>query len=77
MKRTSIAIDEKLIREAMRATGIKSRSALVDYALRDFLRRESSKRILELNERERKHREGYKRKPVKLGEFWNWEAEHI
>ena len=48
MKRTSIVINEKLIREAMRATGIKSRSALVDYALRDLLRRESQKRILEL-----------------------------
>jgi len=48
MKRTSIVINEKLIREAMRATGIKTRSALVDYALRDLLRRESQKRILEL-----------------------------
>jgi hypothetical protein len=28
-----------------------------------------------INELERKHREGYKRKPVKRGEFNNWVAE--
>jgi len=77
MKRTRIAIDDKLIREAMRATGIKTRSALVDYALRDFLRLESPKRSLELNAMERKHREGYKRKPVKWREFGDSEAEQV
>ena len=48
MKRTNIVIEEKLIRDGMKATGIKTRRALVDYALRDLLRRESQKRILEL-----------------------------
>ena len=48
MKRTIIVMDEKLIKEGMKATGIKTRRALVDYALRDLLRRESQKRILEL-----------------------------
>jgi len=48
MKRTNIVMDEKLIKEGMKATGIKTRRALVDYALRDLLRRESQKRILEL-----------------------------
>ena len=48
MKRTNIVMDEKLIKEGMKTTGIKTRSALVDYALRDLLRRESQKRILEL-----------------------------
>ena len=48
MKRTNIVIDEKLIKEGMKTTGIKTRRALVDYALRDLLRRESQKRILEL-----------------------------
>jgi Arc/MetJ family transcription regulator len=48
MKRTKIVIDEKLIKEGMKTTGIKTRRALVDYALRDLLRRESQKRILEL-----------------------------
>ncbi len=48
MKRTNIVIDEKLIRDGLRTTGIKTRRALVDYALRDLLRRQSQKRILEL-----------------------------
>ena len=48
MQRTNIVMDEKLIKEGMKATGIKTRRALVDYALRDLLRRESQKRILEL-----------------------------
>ena len=77
MKRTSIVIDEKLIKEGMKVTEIKTRRALVDYALRDLLRRESPKRIIELKELERKHCEGYKRKPVKKGEFEDWEAEQV
>ena len=77
MKRTSIVIDEKLIKEGMKVTEIKTRRALVDYALRDLLRRESPKRIIELKEKERKHCEGYKRKPVKKGEFEDWEAEQV
>lgn len=48
MKRTNIVMDEKLIKEGMKTTGIKTCRALVDYALRDLLRRESQKRILEL-----------------------------
>ena len=77
MKRTSMVIDEKLIKEGMEATGIKTRRALVYYALRELLCRESPKRILELKEKERKHREGYRRKPVKRGEFEDWEAEQV
>ena len=85
MKRTNIVIDEKLIKDGMKATEIKTRRALVDYALRGLLRREPQKRILELerkvhcerdlsNELERKHREGYRRKPFKRGEFNDWAA---
>jgi Arc/MetJ family transcription regulator len=48
MKRTNIVIDERLIKAGLKATGLKTRKALVDYALRDLLRRESQKRILEL-----------------------------
>ena len=47
-KRTNIIIDEELVEAGMKATGIKTRRALVDYALRDLLRRESQKKILEL-----------------------------
>jgi Arc/MetJ family transcription regulator len=81
MKRGTIVIDEKLIRAGLKATGLKTRGGLVDYALRDLLRRESQKSTVDLrgkvriNELERKHREGYKRKPVKRGEFNNWVAE--
>jgi len=57
MKRTTMVIDEKLIKAGLKATGLKTCRALVDYALRDLLRRESPKRILELIEKERKHRE--------------------
>jgi Arc/MetJ family transcription regulator len=77
MKRASIVIDEKLIKAGLKATGLKTRSALIDCALRDLLRRGSHKRILELYELEQKHREGYKRKPVKKGEFEGWEAEQV
>jgi Arc/MetJ family transcription regulator len=75
MKRTTIAIDEKLIKAGLKATGLRTGRALVDYGLRNLLRRESRKKILELkekrriNELERKHREGYEHKPVKRGEF--------
>jgi Arc/MetJ family transcription regulator len=69
MKHTTIVIDEKLIKAGLKATGLKTCRALVDYALRDVLRHESPKMIFELKEKERKHREGYKRKPVGQGEF--------
>jgi Arc/MetJ family transcription regulator len=77
MKRTTILIDEKLIKAGLKATGLKTHKALVDYALRDLLRRESPKRILQLKKKERKQREGYKRKPVKPREFGDWEAEQV
>jgi len=46
MKRTNIVIDEKLVKWGMRATGLKTRRALVDYALRELLRKEACRRIL-------------------------------
>jgi Arc/MetJ family transcription regulator len=48
MKRTNIVIDERLVKAGLKATGLKTRRALVDYALRDLLRRESHKKILDL-----------------------------
>jgi Arc/MetJ family transcription regulator len=39
MKKMNIVIDEKLVRAGMRATGLKTRRALVDHALRELLRR--------------------------------------
>lgn len=48
MKRTNIVIDESLVKKGLKATGLKTRRELVDYALRELLRRESQKKILEL-----------------------------
>ena len=48
MKRTNIVVDESLVEAALKATGLKTRRELVDYALRELLRRESQKKILEL-----------------------------
>ena len=48
MKRTNIVIDEKLLEAGLRATGLKTRRSLIDYALRDMLRRKSLKKILQL-----------------------------
>jgi len=47
-KRTNIVIEEELVKAGMKATGIKTRRALVDFALRDLLRRENQRKILEL-----------------------------
>ena len=48
MKRTNIVLDEELIEKGLKVTGIKTRRALVDHALRELLRRESQKMILQL-----------------------------
>ncbi len=48
MKRTNIVIDEKLLADGLKATGLKTRRSLIDYALRDLLRRKSLKKILQL-----------------------------
>ena len=47
-KRTNIVLDEDLVQAGLKATGLKTRKELVDFALRDLLRRESQRRILEL-----------------------------
>ena len=48
MGRTNIVIDDDLVAQCQQATGIQTRRALVDYALRELLRRESQAKILEL-----------------------------
>jgi Arc/MetJ family transcription regulator len=47
-KRTNVVLDENLVEAGMEMTGLKSRRALIDYALRELLRRESQKKVLEL-----------------------------
>ena len=48
MKRTTLMVDEKLLREAARLAGGTTLSRAVDMALRDFVRRVQARRILEL-----------------------------
>jgi len=46
--RTNIVLDDKLVAKSMRATGIKTKRELVDYALRELLRHEKQAKLLNL-----------------------------
>jgi Arc/MetJ family transcription regulator len=48
MGRTNVVLDDKLVDACQKATGIKTRRALIDYALRELLRHESQTKILGL-----------------------------
>lgn len=48
MKRTNVLLDDKIVKDCLKATGIKTRRALIDHALRELLRQESQTKILEL-----------------------------
>ncbi len=48
MKRTNIVLDDKLVDECMKTTGIRTQRALIDHALRELLRHEAQTKILEL-----------------------------
>jgi len=48
MAKTSVALDGVLVTKCLKATGIKTRRELVDYALRELLRHKDQKKILEL-----------------------------
>lgn len=48
MKRTNILLDEKLVDNCLKATGIKTQRALIDHALRELLRHEKQTKLLEL-----------------------------
>ena len=48
MKRTNIVLDDNLVKDCMKATGIKTQKALIDYALRELLRHEAQTEILKL-----------------------------
>lgn len=48
MKRTNIVLDEKLVGKGMALTGIGTQKALIDYALRELVRRKEQKSILKL-----------------------------
>ena len=46
--RTNVVIDEALIQAGLRATGLKTRRDLIDFALRDLLRRKSQRALMDL-----------------------------
>jgi Arc/MetJ family transcription regulator len=48
MKRTTLVLDEELLKEAQRLSGERTYSAVVGRALDDFVRRVKARRILDL-----------------------------
>ena len=48
MPKTSIELDEKLVAEAMKLTGKKTKKELVDHALTELVRRLKRKALLDL-----------------------------
>ena len=48
MGRTNVVLDDTLVAECQRLTGIETRRALIDFALRELLRHGQQKRLLEL-----------------------------
>ena len=51
MGRTNVVLDDNLVTECQKVTGIRTRKALIDYALRELLRHESQLKILGLKGR--------------------------
>ena len=71
MKTVQMTLDEHLVKavdSAAKKLGT-TRSAFTGEALRSALKE------VHVRQLESKHREGYKRKPVKRGEFNGWESE--
>jgi len=73
MKTVQMTLDENLIASLDRVAKRlgTTRSAFTRQAIKIALKE------VQMNELEEKHREGYKRKPVKQGEFDDWEAEQV
>jgi metal-responsive CopG/Arc/MetJ family transcriptional regulator len=73
MKTVQMTLDEELVKavdSAAKKLGT-TRSRFIREALRSALKE------VRIRELEVKHREGYKLKPVKRGEFSDWESEQI
>lgn len=51
MKRTSIVLDEQLLETGLKVTGFKTSRELIDFALRELLRRETQKQLVMLKGR--------------------------
>jgi len=48
MKRTNVVLDDELIKECQKLTGIRTQRALIDFALHEVSRRGRQKRLLKL-----------------------------
>jgi Arc/MetJ family transcription regulator len=48
MGRTNVVLDDDLITQCQQETGIKTVRALIDHALKELLRHERQKKVLEL-----------------------------
>lgn len=48
MSRTNVVLDDTLVAKCQKATGIKTRKSLIDFALREVLRHENQKKLLAL-----------------------------
>ena len=48
MGRTNVVLDDRLVADCQKTTGLKTRRALIDYALQELLRHERQKKVLEL-----------------------------
>ncbi|MBI2088048.1 MAG: ribbon-helix-helix protein, CopG family [Deltaproteobacteria bacterium] len=73
MKTVQMTLDEDLVKavdKAAKRLGT-TRSGFARDALRSAIRK------VQMMELERRHREGYRRKPVKHGEFSDWESEQV
>lgn len=72
MRTIQMTLDDDLVKAVDRVSKQlnKSRSAFTRKALREALSRYN------LEQLERKHRQGYKRHPVTADEFSVWETEH-
>lgn len=73
MKTVQITLDEPLAEAVDRAVEKlgTTRSGFTRDALRDALLR------IEVEEQERRHRQGYEQHPVQAGEFDAWEEEQV
>lgn len=73
MRTVQMTLDPELVEAVDRAARQlgTSRSAFAREALRAALRRLQERAL------EQKHREGYRRRPVRRGEFSDWEAEQV
>ena len=49
--RTNVVLDDRLVAEAMRLTGLQTKRGVIDHALKELIRRQQQRRLLELRGR--------------------------